>query len=394
MKILFAGASGDRYGADAVLREIAAHFSAQGADCILVLPNEGPGKELAEERGLRLQILPMPVLRRSDLNRRGLLRLITRLLPSSVSHLRILRRERPDLVWVNTITIPLWILAARLLGLRVVCHSHELVDGSLLVRRLLYAPLFLVHRVIAVSEACKRDIARTFKPLDGRISVVLNPSFSVRQALRVLPGAENNMVVLGRVSARKGLAVLVEALADPRLSSRSLTVHICGTPYQSQAAQAFARGLREDAAALDAHVLFHGYVRTEAALAMGGIVVVPSTEPEACPLVVAEALTAGRAVIASDCGGVSEVAGGAALLVPAGSREALAAGIARIVADSVERGMLREAGLRRARELSPEDYLTRIDGLILDLIAGVSESCIGTGSIHTQARINAPVQTR
>jgi glycosyltransferase involved in cell wall biosynthesis len=369
--MLFAGASGDRYGADAVLRAIAMHMQECGADCLLVLPQDGPGRILAEEQGLRVEIVAMPVLRRSDLHISGLARLGASVVPSVFSHVRILRREQPDVVWVNTVTIPLWIAAARLLRRDTVCHTHEVVGGRSAVRRLMYAPLLLAGRVVTVSDACRVDMSRTWRGLDERISVALNPSFGVRKPLPVRPGSERDLVVIGRISRRKGHEVLLEALAKPALAALRPVVHICGTAYGSAAAEQFLREIRREAAGMKATVHFHGYVPTSEALGLGGIVVVPSVEPEACPLVIPEAMAAGRAVVASDCGGVAEVAGGAALLVEPKQADSLSAALVRVLSDADEREALRRAGLARTEALSLERYFARIRGLVA--ISGVEE---------------------
>ena len=250
---------------------------------------------------------------------------------------RLLRRERPDLLWVNTITIPLWVLIGRLLGVRVICHSHEIVGDPLWLRRLLYLPLFLSDRVIVVSEANRSDIVGTYPSLARRISRITNPSFAVRGPVPVDEGGEAAIVLLGRISRRKGHEVLMRALQDPSLASLRPIVHVCGAPYRSPQGQLFAREVEAKAQALDAKVIFHGYVPTSEALAKGAIVVVPSPEPDSCPLVVAEALTAGRAVVASDCGGIPELADGAVLLVPPNDPAKLALALARLLVDSDER---------------------------------------------------------
>jgi glycosyltransferase involved in cell wall biosynthesis len=76
-------------------------------------------------------------------------------------------------------------------------------------------------------------------------------------------------------------------------------------------------------------VTFHGYLDKRAALALGGVVVVPSTNPDPCPLVVTEALEAGRLLIVSQCGGIPEQVGDAAWLVSPGDNRGLADAIMR-----------------------------------------------------------------
>lgn len=73
-----------------------------------------------------------------------------------------------------------------------------------------------------------------------------------------------------------------------------------------------------------------------------------------------EAMGAGVPVVATACGSLPEVLGDAALLVPAGDTEALAAGLDRVLADEGLRSGLAAASLARAESFSWERYGTGI----------------------------------
>ena len=67
---------------------------------------------------------------------------------------RLLRTVRPDVLYVNTVTIPWWLLAARLARVPSVCHVHEAENAdSRLVRAALVSPLRLADRLIVISES-------------------------------------------------------------------------------------------------------------------------------------------------------------------------------------------------------------------------------------------------
>lgn len=75
------------------------------------------------------------------------------------------------------------------------------------------------------------------------------------------------------------------------------------------------------------------------------IVCVPSLWPEACPLVILEAMAAGRPVVASDCGGIPElVTNATGLLVTPGDVEALEGALGRMVDEPALRRSLGDAG--------------------------------------------------
>lgn len=84
--------------------------------------------------------------------------------------------------------------------------------------------------------------------------------------------------------------------------------------------------------------------------------VVPSVLPEAFGIVALETAAAGKPVVASDIGGLSDVVvdGETGLLAPAGDSGALAAAMTRLLADAGLRERMGEAGRRRAADFSPD----------------------------------------
>ena len=70
--------------------------------------------------------------------------------------IRFIRQLRPSAIYVNTVTLPWWLLAARLAGVPTIAHLHEAEkNDSLLVRRALIAPLRLADVVILISESTR-----------------------------------------------------------------------------------------------------------------------------------------------------------------------------------------------------------------------------------------------
>lgn len=92
-------------------------------------------------------------------------------------------------------------------------------------------------------------------------------------------------------------------------------------------------------------------------------VVVPSVWPEPFGMVVAEALAAGRPVVASAIGGIPEIVrdGREALLAEPGDAAGLADALARMVADDGPRETLAAGAARRALHYAPEAVVPRIE---------------------------------
>jgi glycosyltransferase involved in cell wall biosynthesis len=154
-------------------------------------------------------------------------------------------------------------------------------------------------------------------------------------------------VTVARLSEQKGLDLLLEAAG--RLASRAdapLFAIAGDGPLEGPLAARIARegvpvrllGRRDDIPDL---------------LAAADLVVVPSRW-EGQPLVVQEALAVGAPVVATAVGGVPALVGDAAVLVPYGDADALAAAIASVLDDDALRGRLAAAARRRAEELPDE----------------------------------------
>ena len=109
---LIAHPSADVYGSDRQLLESIDGLRDAGRVVTLCLPASGSLVELV--RGSDVQRVPFAVLCKALL---GLLPLLRPVLRTAIDVARLLHRIRvirPDVMYVKTVTIPLWIIAARL----------------------------------------------------------------------------------------------------------------------------------------------------------------------------------------------------------------------------------------------------------------------------------------
>jgi glycosyltransferase involved in cell wall biosynthesis len=98
--------------------------------------------------------------------------------------------------------------------------------------------------------------------------------------------------------------------------------------------------------------------------------VVVTSDWEARALLVQEALTAGRPLVATAVGGLPELVGDAALLVPPGDPAALAAAVGRVLADPAFAAELGRRGRERAAGWPTGDDA-------VELVAGVYRQLLG-----------------
>jgi glycosyltransferase involved in cell wall biosynthesis len=160
------------------------------------------------------------------------------------------------------------------------------------------------------------------------------------------------LLFVGRIDDRKGIGVVVRALA---LLPEQATVEVVGAGDEGhrRRLEALARELgvadRVRFDVCERSALRHRYAAAD-------VFVFPSTWDEPFGLVPVEAMACGTPVIATGRGGSAEflVDGGNALLVPAGDHVALASAVRRLAADPSLRSALARRGFDTAAELTTD----------------------------------------
>jgi len=117
--------SADIYGSDRVFAESVRALVAGGWSVDVVAGSDGPLRDAVEGAGARFTVGRVPVLRKAALSPSGLAGLAGELPGAARAAAAVLRSVRPDVVYVNTVTLPAWIGFARRRRARVVCHVHE-----------------------------------------------------------------------------------------------------------------------------------------------------------------------------------------------------------------------------------------------------------------------------
>ncbi|MFN8076392.1 MAG: glycosyltransferase family 4 protein [Kineosporiaceae bacterium] len=188
-----------------------------------------------------------------------------------------------------------------------------------------------------------------------------------------VPGRSEGPRVLAsavRLAPQKAPHLLVDVVAGLHAQGRAVRGVVAGEGPLLADLGARARALR-------APVDFLGLVSDVPALFAAADVVLLTSRWEGQPLVLQEALRAGAAIVATDVGGVGEVCGDAAVLVPwpPGTSDArlvpeLVAAVGRVLDDADLRGRLRAAALGRAALLPTRaDALAQLARVYADVTA-------------------------
>jgi len=278
---------------------------------------------------------------------------------------RLLARDRPDVLHAHGLragalaALALAVPGTPRTALAVTVHNAPPARGPAAA---VYAGLELIvarraDAVLTVSGDLDGRMRRRGAQLAGRALVpapapaevspaevaALRREFGARD-----PGGLEIVVGAGRLAAQKDFGTLIRAAArwQPRGAVPLLLIAGEG-PLDAD--------LHRQAAMAGVAVRFLGHRRdVPALLAAADVVVVPSAW-EGQPLIVQEALRAGRPLVATRVGGIPELTGDdAALLVPPGDPAALAAAVARLLDDPEAAARLAAAARARAALLPTE----------------------------------------
>ncbi|GGG29081.1 glycosyl transferase [Rhodococcoides trifolii] len=332
--VLFVHPSPDLYGSDLQLLESVCAVIEQGYRATVVLPSAGPLVDRLEAVGATVEVMHFPVLRKAVMTPVGIAKYLVDSIRSLLRMRSAIARIDPIALYVNTITIPAWILAGRLSRRYTVCHVHEVIDHPRrMVRMGLAAPLRLASRIVCNSEASRRSVCET-RPLAPReIDVVYN---GVRSRDAVVEPArydgELRIVLVGRIAPRKGTDLAVDALALVRQQGVDARLTLCGDVFPGY--EWYEQDVRERAekSGVGDFVDFLGYVSdTGVVLRQSNIAIVPSRQ-EPFGNVAVEAMLASRLVIAADVQGLLEIIddGRTGLLFRAGDPDDLARQLTRV----------------------------------------------------------------
>ncbi len=386
--VVIAHPSAELYGSDRMMLESITAMVERGWQVTVTVPSAGPLVAEARARGASVVHCPAPVLRKAALSPRGFAALALEALRAVPASVRVLRRARPDVVYVSTVTIPMWLPLARLLAIPTVCHVHEAESSApALVRKAMALPLLLAGRIVANSRFSLDVLDGAFPALAPRSELVYNgvqgPASPTPARTRIDTPAR--LLYVGRLSPRKGIDVAVEALADLVDRGVDARLDLLGAVFPGY--EWFQRDLVElaERRGVSDRLTFLGFqpeVWRHAAAA--DVLLVPSRFDEPFGNTAVEAVLAARPVVVSDTSGLREAAAGYA------SAQTVAPGDSAAIADAVQRVL---TDWSRFRQLAYVDSATaavrHAPGSYRDKVA--ASVALAAGRPHTAAPAVRPV---
>jgi glycosyltransferase involved in cell wall biosynthesis len=260
----------------------------------------------------------------------------------------MLRRHGAGGVYVNTVTVPFWLLLARLTRRRSVCHVHEAEQSRPRAqRRVLALAPALADRVVVNSRFTLDVLTEVAPRLEERSAVLYNGVDGPAEARppRLELTGPVRLLFVGRLSPRKGPQVALEVVAELVARGVDARLDLVGSVFEGY--EWFEDELHRTVTdlRLEDRVRFLGF-RADIwpHLADADVVLVPSVSEESFGNTAVEAVLAARPLVVSDTSGLREAVAGYS------SVQAVAPGHPGEWADAVERVAADWPAFRRAAE--------------------------------------------
>ena len=302
-------------------------------------------------------------------------------LPLALSVVRIIKKEKIDLVHQNLGFERAVMIATLLTRTPQICHFRHFIHKiPLTIKALLSsvnAALYTTKAIASQYRSLGLSVAKSsvvYEPIDIKKFSEAHNTALIRQQFAI---GDNESIVsnIGRITSWKGQHYFLEAMADIIAQYPNTKVLIVGEPGQSSKDKKYFDELQELAqkTPLFGQVIFTGN-RNDVAeiMAASDIVVHSASKPEPFGLVIAEAMAAGVPVIATRGGGTTEIIEDnvTGLLVPMESASGIKEAIEKLFASrELREAISAKAHSEVTRRFSAEQHVAKVQKMYQDVFA-------------------------
>lgn len=304
--ILFLHSSSELYGSDRSLLNLLKNLERNDFNISVVLPCEGPlVEEVKKLKDVNIIIQEMAILRRKNLNLKGIL-LYLRDLFKSIKFLKnIINKNKIDVVYTNTSVVFPGGITAKLLKKKSVWHIREIISNKF--ERAVVS--FIVNNFSDVIIANSKATGEAITNNKTKVKVVYNAIESKPETIKA--GRMDKEVVIGmagRINRWKGQKLFVDMAKDILEETKDVKFKIAGDVYKGEDDILEDLKVYIKEKGIEEYIEFLGQVRNmDEFYDSLDIFILPSIQPEPFGLVVIEAMEKELPVVATNHGGPIEI---------------------------------------------------------------------------------------
>lgn len=318
--ILYLHAGAEMYGADKILLELVTGLDKTKFRPIVILPTDGILREKLENAGIKVHVIPYPILRRKYFNPKGIINYFASYQSKSNAIIDYLNQSniKVDILHVNTLAVLEGIRLKKKLHVPLIWHVHEIITHPQIVNKFLcWCVDRYADKAIVVSGPVKKHLVSSGVSPEkvevihnGIDSNIFSPNVNSDYLYDEwnIPKNAIKVGMIGRVNSWKGQNDFLDALAPLLNKFNNLYLFIVGSAFEGQEWR--VKDLEEKINSLPNHdrIVFSEFRKDNYAVEhFFDILVLPSTSPDPLPTVVLESMGCGRAIIGYAYGGITEM---------------------------------------------------------------------------------------
>ena len=301
--------SNELYGADRIM--VLATKAMATYQPIIYLPKNGPltgfiKKEIPNAVVVILE--EMPIISRAIFTPKGIFNTTKKYLKFRRYFANEMQVHQFKKIYVNTLACSFILPALRSFSVPIITHVHEILEHPKVAAKITAKLAFKYsHTVISVSQAVQNNLHLLSKKRKAKSIVVHNGIPAVE--LKMAPVNNSlSFYLFGRIKPEKGQWYLMEALKIiPKIELEGITFNLVGGTLAGKEQLKLDLENKIDSYGLKKHVHLKGFTADiSESLAQADVCLIPSLMKDPFPTTVLEAMSVGKAIIATDTGGAKE----------------------------------------------------------------------------------------
>ncbi len=378
-RILYINATSELGGTDTDLLETVRVLDKDRFVATVVLPYPGPLDEEYRRLGVVVEYVKLSVMKRF-FNLRQIVSFLWNFIPCTLKLMELIRRNRIDLVYTNSLLILNGGIAAKLLRRPAIWHSGEIFTSPRPIGQLLYwVTSALADRIIVSSDAVRSmfPAAKRGKVITVRNGIDLRRFHHCRDGAGIrqqwgIPAESPVVGFIGRFIPWKGVDYFVRSCVEVSRVFPEARFLVVGSTLQGY--ERYVEEVRQvirELGLVDKTVLAFNRKDIPDILAAIDVFVHASIRPEPFGIVIVEAMAAGKPVVATNDGGVPEIINSpdVGVLVPPRDVAAMAKAVIGLLRDRPTAIRMGRAVRQRVEEQFDSVTVTRrVETIYLDVL--------------------------